>query len=382
MDKIGVCAFGIKTGAILPGDDIVKKVYESVKDIVDDNDIVCVTEAVVAMAQKNYVTTNTVASEIRRKLNINENDSVGVIYPIVSRNRFLIILKSIAKSVKKGKVIIQLSYPNDEVGNPIIKEDFLKKLGKNLNDKIDFDDLDGELFPHPFTGVDYISLYDKAVRDAGAKSEIFLCNNTKEIISHNPKGIIVSSIHSRERIKKEIQENYKNCLTLQEICNDKNRNAWSEWGLLGSNMSDDDELKLAPREADKVAESIQSEIKAAGKEVEVIIYGDGAYKDPDTGIYELADPMPFFGLTKGLEDKVRKGIKYKLFVGKFYKQGKSRAEIERCIERKRKESCSKNSINAEGTTPRRLVHIAASLADLISGSADAGTPLVVIKNLL
>jgi len=379
-NKIGTCAFGVKTGAILPGDDIIEKVYENVKDLVDNNDIICVTEAVVAISQKNYITIDTIATEIRKKLNINEYSSVGVIYPIASRNRFSLILKGIAKSVEKGKITIQFSYPNDEVGNPIIREDFIKKLGKSLDDKISMNELEGRVFPHPFTGVDYISLYDKIIKDSGAKSEIFLCNNAKEIINHNPNGIIVSSIHSRKKIKNKIQENYKNCITLQEICNDKSKDAWSEWGLLGSNMVGDG-LKLAPREANKIAEAIQSKIMVAGKKVEVIIYGDGAYKDPDTGIYELADPTPVFGSTKGLKERIRKGVKYKFLADKLYKQGKKREEIERYIEEKQGESYSKDNINMEGTTPRKLSYITASLADLVSGSADAGTPIVIVKNL-
>ena len=381
LNKFGVCAFGVKTGVILPGDDIVEVVYQSVKDIVGNNDIVCITEAVVAMAQKNYVTTDEIAQEIRKKLKVTKNDSVGVIYPITSRNRFSLILKGIARAVERGKVIIQLSFPSDEVGNLTIRESFLKKIGKELNDKISLKELNGRGFLHPFTNIDYISFYNKIVSDVGAESEIFLSNNPKEIISHNPKGIIISSIHSRNKIKKEIEKIHKNCLTLQEICNDRNKKTWSEWGLLGSNMADD-RLKLAPRETDKIVKSVQVKLKNIGKKVEVIVYGDGAYKDPDSGIYELADPSPFLALTRGLERGMRRGIKYKLFVEKLHKEKKNKLEIEKIIERKKKESCCENSISSEGTTPRKLAYIVASLADLVSGSADAGTPVVVVKNLL
>ncbi len=366
----------------MPGDDIVESVYESVKDMVDDNDIVCVTEAVVARAQQNYVTTQDVADEIRRKMNIKENGSIGVVFPIASRNRFLLILKSIAKAVNKGKVVLQLSFPNDEVGNPIIEEDFIQKMGKSLNDKISFDELKNKNFSHPFTGVDYISLYSKAIKDAGAEPEIFLSNDPREIINHHPDGIIVSSIHSKEKIKKEIEKDCQNCLTLQDLCSDKKEGPWSEWGLLGSNAADEEGLKLAPKEADKVAKAIQDKIKGIGKKVEVIIYGDGAYKDPDTGIYELADPEPCVGLTERLRGEMRGGIKYKFFVSRLYKQKQSREAIEEFIANKKKESYEKNNDSTTGTTPRKLAHITASLADLVSGSSDAGTPIVIVRNIL
>jgi len=376
-------------GVILPGDDIVETVYKSVKKcyddgLVDEGDIVCVTESVVAKSQNNFVNLDYVAEELRKKLAVSENDHLGVLYPIVSRNRLAQILKGIARSVKDGKVTVQLSYPTDEVGNQTIPKNSLYDLGKTLYDKITLSDLAGRSFPHPVTGVDYIKLYYDTIRSERADPDIFLCNNPREIIEHKPDGIIVSNIHERKDTKNEITRfGYENCITLQEICNDKNNEAWSEWGLLGSNLSYGENLKLAPREGNKVAEEIQQRIcRGIGKKVEVVIYGDGAYKDPSTGIFELADPMTFFGLTGGLENVRRTGVKYKWLADNLHSQGKSRDEIERKIENMKEKQYEMDDVVMEGTTPRRLPDIVSSLADLVSGSADTGTPVVIVKGML
>ncbi|MDP2364589.1 MAG: coenzyme F420-0:L-glutamate ligase [Ignavibacteria bacterium] len=382
---LGPTAFGIKMGVILPGDDIVEEVWRAVakcnKDgLLDNNDIICITESVVARAQNNYVTTEEIASEVRERLNLDQGSSLGILYPIASRNRFLTILKGMARAVTGGKVSLQFSYPRDEVGNQIVSENLHKKLKKDLfNDEITFDDLKGRKFFHPATGIDYIVLYDQAIKKEGAVADIFLSNNPTKILNHHPDGVIISSIHEKEKIFKEIKKLYNNCITLQDLCQDRKKLAWSEWGLYGSNMSADDKLKLAPREANMVARKIQLRVmKKTGKRVEAMVWGDGAYKDPSTGIFELADPVCAFGSTSFLEN-IRRGIKYKFLVDKLLAQGKNRKEIAEIIEKEKRKSYKIDGLSMEGTTPRRLKDVLASLADLVSGSADAGTPLVIIK---
>ncbi len=176
---------------------------------------------------------------------------------------------------------------------------------------------------------------------------------------------------------------FGNCITLQDICSDKSRSAWSEWGLLGSNLSSGGRIKLAPKEGDKVAVRIQRAIaKGTGKKAEVVIYGDGAYKDPSSGIFELADPKTYFGLTEKLKDRMRTGVKYKWLADILLSQGKNRIEIEDEIEARKKEKQARDSMLMQGTTPRKLADVVSSLADLVSGSADAGTPIVVIKDMM
>jgi len=380
-------AFGIKMGVILPGDNIVEDIYGVVKrcdkdGLIDNGDILCVTESVVARAQNNYVSKEEIAEEVRRKLNLTESDNLGILYPIASRNRFVPVLEGLVKAVYSGKISIQFSYPRDCVGNQIAPEDLNEQLERNLNaEEITSDELKKYNFRHPATDIDYISLYQKIIEKEGAKPDIFLSNNTHKIIDHKPDGIIVSCIHERNKILGKIKENFDNSITLQDLCNDNEKPAWSEWGVLGSNMYSDELIKLAPRESFEIAKNIQSRVKEGiGKEVEVTIYGDGAYMDPSTRIWELADPACSFGHTDGLKT-IRKGIKYKFFVGKLHAQGKERKEIERIIEEKKRESHKIDSISMEGTTPRKLEDIVASLADLVSGSADAGTPLVIVKDI-
>lgn len=384
---IGSLAFGVKMGVILAGDDIVETIYNVVKmcdedGLIDNGDILCVTESVVARAQNNYVTRIEIAEEVREKLNLTEKDNLGILYPIASRNRFVPILEGLAKAVHSGTVTIQFSFPRDCVGNQLVPEDFDRYLNKDLSDEISSDKLRKIKFYHPATGINYIELYNEIIEKEGAKPNIFLSNNPTRIVSYRPDGIIVSSIHEREKDLQKIKKKFENAITLKDLCNNTKKTAWSEWGLLGSNLHSDDFIKLAPRKSFEVAKAIQSKIwKRISKKLEVLIYGDGAYKDPSTGIYELADPVCSFGHTDGIITK-RKGIKYKYFVGVLRSQGKSREEINKFIQMEKKKSFKIDDVSMEGTTPRKIEDIAASLADLVSGSADAGTPLVVIKNLI
>lgn len=381
-DYMGVSAFGIKMGVIVPGSDIVSMVCSALKrcnadGFVHDGDIVCVTESVVARAQNNYVTVQDISNEIRDKLNLKADSSIGVLFPILSRNRFSLIMKGIAAAVPEGRVVVQLSHPADEVGNQILPLDFAEEKGISNGDIIRVTDIN-ERFLHPITGVDYIALYHEIITAQAQKAEVFLCNDPCRIRDFEVDGVVVANIHSRERTRRKLEACGCNTITLQDICNQGS--AWSEWGLLGSNLSSGDKLKLAPRQADEIAMQVKERVsKELRRDVEVIIYGDGAYRDPSTGIYELADPQPAFGITPGISGRYREGLKYKYLVDKMLDEGADLPSIASCLEVKKGEKLDRNSVEAEGTTPRRVEDLVASLADLVSGSADAGTPVIVVK---
>lgn len=384
-DYLGVTAFGVKMGVILPGDDIIEEVYRVVErcfrdGLIDDGDVICVKENVVARAQNNIVSKDEIAHDLKKKLNLDENSTLGILFPIASRNRFAPILEGFAKVVRTGRVVVQFSYPHDCVGNQLVPEDLNETLNKDLTvDEVTHDELMKIDFKHPATGVNYIKLYASIIEAKGARAQIFLSNNPKKILDYNPDGIVVSCIHERFKVLNKVRKVFNNVITLQDILNDPKGRAWSEWGLLGSNVYSNDLIKLAPREAFEVAKKIQRRIQEGiGKKVEVMVYGDGAYLDPATMIYELADPVCSFGHTEGLT-KRREGIKFKYFVGMLSAQGKNREEIEKIIESERRKKYEIDDYSMEGTTPRRLSDVVASLADLVSGSADAGTPVVIVK---
>lgn len=359
---IGPSAFGIKMPVIQPGDNIVEMVYDSLERCTHDNllkneSIVCITESVVARSQNNYVTLNDISQDVKTKLSLENNSKIGVFFPIASRNRFSSILKGIARAVPNGEVYVQFPEKTDEVGN--------------------------ELINHPATGMNYIEFYKEIIKEEGATPFIIRSDFREKLFSKNLKGIIISSIHSREEDLRAISKYIKNSLTLQDLCNKrKNGKGWSEWGLLGSNLSSDEKLKLAPRDSNKIVRQIQKKVEEKlNKNIEVLVYGDGAYKDPSTGIYELADPVVAFGYTSKLNNP-RKGVKYKFLADKGISQGKNREDIEEMIKEEGKKANKINSASMQGTTPRPLKDLAGSLADLVSGSADAGTPLVIINGLL
>lgn len=386
-DYIGVSAFGIKMGVIVPGSNVVAMVSEALArcdqdGLLDDGDTVCITESVVARSQNNYVTTADIARDIRNKLKIGPTSRIGVLFPIMSRNRFSLILKGIAAAVPEGEVVVQFSYPSDEVGNQILPHDFHESIGKCEGDLILIDEIGSNRFLHPITQVDYIELYKNIVNEQGALCQLVLCNNPLHMSSYELDGIIVASIHSRFRILDKLTARGINCITLQDICSDEG-DSWSEWGVLGSNLSSGDRLKLAPRDCDTLASEVQEKVKQGlHKQVEVIIYGDGAYRDPSTGIYELADPQPAFGMTSGLWGKYREGLKYKYVVDKMLEEGHDIEVIAHHIRSRKDEQFARDSIETEGTTPRKAEDLLASLADLVSGSADAGTPMILVKGFL
>lgn len=383
-EYMGPLAVGLKMGVILPGMSIVEKVFEQLSrcnqdGFLHDGDIVCITESVVARAQNNYITTAHISLEIQSKLGLLADSKIAVIFPIASRNRFSMVLQGIAGAVPGGEVIIQLSYPWDEVGNQIACPEYTSSLGKKL---ITLDDITGCDCKHPITGVDYIRLYHDIIKESGAKPTVILCNDPLRALDYRPDGVLVADIHTRHATRKAIEACHTNCITLDQICVEGE--ASSEWGLLGSNMSAAGKIKLAPRGCEKIVRELQRLVQdRLGVAIEVIIYGDGAYKDPTSGIYELADPCPAFAATDGL-DCYREGIKYKYLADHyFYEHGKNATEIEEILVNKLREKLSDDlpgdSIEKEGTTPRKLQDVLASLADLVSGSADAGTPVVLIK---
>ncbi len=388
--NVGVVAYGIKTGIITSDDNIIEVIKRTIKEnpvLIRENDIMCVTESVVAITQRNIVKLNAISSEIKSVLNLREDSTLGIFHPILSRNRFSMILKSIAKTVPRGKIIIQFRFPDDEQGNPIISKETLKKMNKSLTDIIPINEIGSNRLLHPETGLDYIAYYEDIVKENCCEAEFFLANSVEYIIDKKPDAIIISNIHERKESLKAIMETgYRNVITLQDIYSDSSKVVYSEFGLLGSNLLDpvNEELKLMPRNPDKVCEEIKEMLFTEfNKNIEVIIYGDGAYKDPESGIYELADPVSCFGCTSGIKNKNRIGVKTKYLMQKLYNAGKTKEEIEKIIEEEKKmflEKRQKHGFSAQGTTPRKIENLVASLADLISGSGDANTPIIIVRN--
>ena len=385
-EYLGPCALGIKMGIILPGCDLTGAILECMQKLDRDGllthrDALCITESVLARAQNNFVTTAEVADEIRNKMSLLPTQKVGVLFPIASRNRFNLVLEGIAEAVAQGEVVLQLAYPCDEVGNQFIPPEAAEKLEAQAGGCIRLEDLEENYF-HPVTGIDYLELYRQTIAKTGARPTIFLCNNPLKILEYHPQAVIVADIHTREKTRQQLAKCIQNVVTLQDLFNDNKRDAWSEWGLLGSNMSTENQIKLAPREADKFASTLQARIfRETGKKVEIIVNGDGAYKDPRTGIYELADPRPVFGATSGVNN-LRQGLKIKYLIDTYHQAGKSKQEIAALLAEEAAKERRQDCLEWGGTTPRRLEDVLASLADLVSGSADAGTPLVLIKGIV
>ncbi|MDI9462758.1 MAG: coenzyme F420-0:L-glutamate ligase [Bacillota bacterium] len=384
-DYIGPLAFGLKMGVILPGTDLVKEITAAVEKVafdglLSDQDVICVTESVVARSQGNYVTVDEVVREIKEKLQIADDAVIGVLFPMASRNRFSLILQGIARAVPRGEVVVQFSYPADEVGNRLVSPAALEAM-EIKNGLIRYEELEPRYCLHPVTKVNYPALYHEIITREKAKATIIFSNNPLQILAYEPDGVIAADIHNRIKTCRELREVGANCITLQDLCNEGEKS--SEWGLMGSNMSANCRLKLAPRNATEFARKLQEEIKkATGFRVEVLVYGDGAYKDPSTGIYELADPLPVFGMTEGFSGRCRGGVKYKYIADLCHAEGKSAEEIEKLLAAYNKQPPARDDLITEGTTPRRIEDIIASLADLVSGSSDAGTPVVIVKGIL
>lgn len=381
---LGTVSMGIRAPVIREGDDIVELVTDSLLTAVkenklklQDNDIVSVTEAIVARAQGNYASLDQIAADVKGKFG---DKTVGLVFPILSRNRFALVLKGIARGVKK--LVVQLSYPADEVGNHLVTLDMLDERGINPYTQSFTSDEFKKIFPeakHIFTGVDYIEFY-KALGD---NIEIVLSNDPCYILNH-AKNIICADIHSRKRTAKLLTKaGAEKVCDLTNILNESvNGSGYqSDYGLLGSNFASSEKVKLFPRDGRGFALALQENIlKKTGKKLECMVYGDGAFKDPIGGIWELADPVVSPGFTKGLEGQPNE-IKLKYVADNDLANLNAKdatAEIKKMIAAKKK--IEKTDAVALGTTPRRFVDLVGSLSDLTSGSGDKGTPIILIQN--
>lgn len=384
----GTISRGIKAPIIRQGDDIVKIVADSVLTVAKEDgfelherDVIAVTEAVVARADGNYASTDDIAADIRTKFG---GGTVGIIFPIQSRNRFAICLRGIARGAKK--VVVMMSYPADEVGNHLFDEDMLDASGINpYTDVLSVAEY-RQAFgyeKHPFTGMDYVDYYAKLIEEEGAEAEIIFANHAEAILSYT-KNVLCCDIHTRERSRRRLkaagaEKVYTLCDILSAPINGSGYNA--EYGLLGSNKATESTVKLFPKNAQAVAEGIQKEILArTGVVIEAMVYGDGAFKDPVGKIWELADPVVGAGYTNGLIGLPNE-VKLKFLADNDFSDLSGEALEEAIRQRIReKEGDLKGKMTSEGTTPRRLTDLIGSLCDLTSGSGDKGTPIVLVQN--
>jgi F420-0:gamma-glutamyl ligase len=384
MRTVGTEVRGLRAPIVKEGDQLVEIVVDSLKHSIQeegyelrDKDVLGITESLVARAQGNYINIEDIAAEINK---IFSGDSIGIVFPILSRNRFSMILKGIAASGKK--IYLQLSYPNDEVGNPLLdarkiydlKIDPYQYVIEEQEYHQKFSD-----FKHPFTGVNYVDLYKEIA--AETEIEIIAANQPETILDYTDQ-VIAADIHTKERTKEILKENgAAKVISLNEICNkDQGKGYNPDYGLLGSNKASEDRLKLFPKDGQRFVEEVQKEIREfSGKEVEVMIYGDGAFKDPVAKIWELADPVVSPAYTKGLEGTPNE-VKLKYLADNELENLKGEELLTAMKEEiKEKESDLTANIKAQGTTPRRLTDLLGSLCDLVSGSGDKGTPIILIQ---
>ncbi|MBR5293964.1 MAG: coenzyme F420-0:L-glutamate ligase [Oscillospiraceae bacterium] len=386
---LGTVSMGVRAPIIRQGDDMVKIVTDCILDAMKydglqprNRDIVAMTEAIVARAQGNYATVDNIAADVKAKLG---GETVGVIFPILSRNRFAICLRGIAKGCKK--VVLMLSYPSDEVGNHLIDLDMLDEKGINPYSDVLSEEQYRELFGytvHPFTGVDYVAYYKNLVEDCGAECEVIFANDCRAILKHT-KNVINCDIHTRVRTKRLLKSaGAERVCGLDDLLTTSiDGSGWNaRYGLLGSNKATEETVKLFPREeCQKLVEEIQdSLLKATGKHIEVMVYGDGAFKDPVGKIWELADPVVSPAYTPGLEGTPNE-LKLKYLADNDFADlsgEELRAAIKGKIAAKDGSSLVGN-MAAQGTTPRRLTDLIGSLCDLTSGSGDKGTPIIYIQ---
>jgi len=386
---LGTVSMGVRAPIIRQGDDMVKIVTDCILDAMKydglqprNRDIVAMTEAIVARAQGNYATVDNIAADVRAKLG---GETVGVIFPILSRNRFAICLRGIAKGCKK--VVLMLSYPSDEVGNHLIDLDMLDEKGINPYSDVLTEEKYRELFGytvHPFTGVDYVAYYKKLVEDCGAECEVIFANDCRAILNYT-KNVLNCDIHTRVRTKRLLRNaGAERVCGLDDILTTSiDGSGWNaRYGLLGSNKATEETVKLFPREeCQKLVEEIQdSLLKATGKHIEVMVYGDGASKDPVGKIWELADPVVSPAYTPGLEGTPNE-LKLKYLADNDFADLSGEA-LREAIKGKiaaKDGSSLVGNMAAQGTTPRRLTDLIGSLCDLTSGSGDKGTPIIYIQ---
>lgn len=392
MDRmVGTVSRGLRAPIIREGDDLAQIVVDSVLAAassddgftIRDRDVVAVTEAVVARAQGNYVSVEDIARDVKGKFG---DDTVGLLFPILSRNRFAICLKGIAMGCKK--IVLMLSYPSDEVGNHLIDVDRMDELGINPWSDLLTEEKYRELFgyeKHVFTGVDYVEYYKNLIREAGAEVEIVFSNNPKAILDYT-KSILACDIHTRVRTKRLLTlAGAEKVYALDDIMTESiDGSGYNDrYGLLGSNKATEDRVKLFPIRCQEMVDRIHDMLKEkTGKNVEVMIYGDGAFKDPVGKIWELADPVVSPAYTAGLEGTPNE-VKLKYLADNDF-AGLSGDELQEAIkgaikEKDTKAANLKGSMVTQGTTPRRLTDLIGSLADLTSGSGDKGTPIIYVQ---
>lgn len=385
--KIGTVSRGIRGPIIRQGDDLAQIVTDSVLEAANsepfelhDRDVVAVTESIVARAQGNYASIDAIAADVKEKLG---GETIGVIFPILSRNRFAICLRGIAKGAKK--IVMMLSYPSDEVGNALVSMDQLDEAGINPYSDVLTLQRYRELFgenKHPFTGVDYVQYYGDLIRDCGCEVEILFANDARAILPYT-KNVLHCDIHTRKRTKRILlAAGAQRVCSLEDILNAPvNGSGYnSRYGLLGSNKATEDSVKLFPNECFDLVEDIQQRLLAAtGKHMEVMVYGDGAFKDPVGKIWELADPVVSPAYTKGLEGTPNE-LKLKYLADNDFADLKGEALKEAIEEAIRKKDADLvGNMASQGTTPRRLTDLIGSLCDLTSGSGDKGTPIVLVQ---
>ena len=387
---VGTVSRGVRAPIIREGDDLAEIVVSSVLKAAEsehfeirDKDVLAVTEAVVARAQGNYASVDAIAKDVKQKFG---DDTVGIIFPILSRNRFAICLKGIAMGCKK--VVLMLSYPSDEVGNHLIDEDLLDEKGVNPWSDVLTEEKYRELFgyrKHYFTGVDYVEYYKELIQNAGAEVEIIFANNPKAILDYTDT-VLNCDIHTRARTKRILLANgAKKVYSLDDIMTESiDGSGYNDrYGLLGSNKATEDTVKLFPIHCQEMVDRIhQKMVEKTGKNVEVMIYGDGAFKDPVGKIWELADPVVSPAYTKGLEGTPNE-VKLKYLADNDFADlsgEELREAIKHYIHEKDEKAASLvGTMVTQGTTPRRLTDLIGFLADLTSGSGDKGTPIIYIQ---
>ena len=386
MRNVGTVVRGIRTPIIKEHDDLANIVVESLMNAKEsegfefkDKDVVAITEAVVGISEGNYVTVDEIAEDLKNKF---PSGNIGVVFPILSRNRFSIILKSIARAM--NKITMLLSFPSDEVGNGILDEDILDESVYNLSSVIteeQYKETFGSWI-HPFTGINMVDFYRDLIKSENCEVEFVFANDPKVILNYT-KDVLTCDIHTRIRTKKILKEaGAETVYGLFEVMNKPVGNSGynPEYGLLGSNKSTEERLKLFPKTGEKLVYTIQNRLKElTGKTIEVMVYGDGAFKDPVGKIWELADPVVSPAYTDGLNGTPNE-IKLKYVSDNKFADLRGE-ELKEAIknEIRQKEANLKGNMLSQGTTPRRLTDLIGSLCDLTSGSGDKGTPVVFIQ---
>ena len=385
--RVGTVSRGLRGPIVKEGEDLSQIVIDTVMDAanageftIQDRDIIAVTESILARSQSNYATTDQLAKDVKAKLG---GETIGVVFPILSRNRFAICLRGIAKGAKK--IVLQLSYPSDEVGNRLVDIDLLDEKGINPYSDVltqtQFEELFGKS-AHTFTGVDYVNYYKDIIEGEGAEAEVIFSNNCRTILDYT-KNVLTCDIHTRARTKRLLVDAGADVVLgmddlLTESVDGSGYN--DKYGILGSNKATEDSIKLFPINCQEFVDGIQKKINVlTGKEVEVMVYGDGAFKDPVGKIWELADPVVSPGYTAGLEGTPNE-VKLKYLADNEFAD-LSGDELKDAVSEyiRNKADNLGDSMVAQGTTPRRLTDLIGSLCDLTSGSGDKGTPFIYIQ---